>query len=43
MCVPTEQLADFEKKFEGMIYPHTESHSLTDNVQHGVNRKLVVR
>lgn len=43
VCVPSEQLSEFEKSFEGLIHPHTEFNPLTDNIKYGVNRKIVVQ
>ena len=42
VCVPTEKVEDFEKKFKGKIMPHTHNNSLNNNVINGVTQKIVL-
>lgn len=43
VCVPNNMLEVFEKMFEGCIEPHTENNPLTNNVECGVTKKIIVR
>jgi FkbM family methyltransferase len=40
VCVPTEQVTDFEEKYAGKIHPHTENNSISNNLDNGVTKKL---
>lgn len=43
VCVPNNMLDEFEKMFEGCIEPHRENNPLTNNVECGITKKIIVR
>ena len=40
ICIPNENLSDFELKFENYIYTHTNNNNINNNVLFGVNKKI---
>ena len=42
ICVPNEQLADFETQFHGKIHSHSINNSINNNYNHGIVKKIVL-
>lgn len=42
ICVHNDNLADFKIKFQKYIFPHTKNNRINNNIDHGVNEKIVV-
>lgn len=42
ICVPNEYLKEFEELFKYNIYSHSSNDPLTNNVEYGINRKIVM-
>lgn len=40
ICVPIEQIEDFEQQFTGKIHPHTQNNSINNNLINGVVKKV---
>ena len=42
VCVHNDNLTEFRNKFNNYIFPHTVDNDLNNNIQYGVNEKIVV-
>ena len=42
VCVHNDNLIDFQNKFKDYIFPHTDDNDINNNIQYGINEKIVV-
>ena len=42
VCIHNDKLDEFKNKFKNYIFPHTTDNNLNNNIQYGVNEKIII-